>query len=332
MWGIHSDELSLDFVEDSVVAIGWELGDLQRFKGDLLALKARLVEEYPEAKPGAIPVWAGVLNKFAFVMEVGDIVVAPQKRDRTIAIGVISSDYRYEGPSTVHPHRRSVTWTRSGIPRSEFSQAALFEIGSALTLFQVKKHRTEFEAALAGVPNPSELAPSPDPEAADDQLPSADQIDQSTKDQLIFQLLRLDPARFEELTASLLRALGYKARATQYVGDGGVDVIAHRDPLGVEPPILKVQCKRTEQVIGAPPIQALKGTLGSAGEFGVFVTLGGFTTEALRLERSSHDIRLIGGDEFVQMLLENYEDLADEWRREFPLRSVYVYDSLTGSD
>ncbi|HMV73030.1 MAG TPA: hypothetical protein PKA87_01810 [Microthrixaceae bacterium] len=37
-------------------------------------------------------------------------------------------------------------------------------------------------------------------------------------------------------------------------GDG-VDDIAYRDPLGLEPPIIKVQCKRTLNTIGGPDVQ-----------------------------------------------------------------------------
>nr|WP_301335760.1 restriction endonuclease [Corynebacterium glutamicum] len=39
---------------------------------------------------------------------------------------------------------------------------------------------------------------------------------------------------FEELSADLLRAIGYQARLTQYSQDGGVNVIAHKDALGIE--------------------------------------------------------------------------------------------------
>ena len=55
---------------------------------------------------------------------------------------------------------------------------------------------------------------------------------------------------FEEFTADLLRTLGYQTRATPYSTDGGVDVIAHRDPLGLEPPIIKVSASTRQRVRG----------------------------------------------------------------------------------
>src|SRR5699024_3899100 len=58
-------------------------------------------------------------------------------------IGRIAGPYRYED-GTTHPHRRAVEGLVTDIPRTSFSQPALNEIGSALTLFQVRRHATEF--------------------------------------------------------------------------------------------------------------------------------------------------------------------------------------------
>ena len=82
----------------------------------------------------------------------------------------------------------------------------------------------------------------------------------------------------------MLQAIGYQARITAYSQDGGVDVIAYRDPLGVEPPLIKVQCKHMTGTIGAPDVQQLVGTR-SANELSVFVTLGSYSREALSIER-----------------------------------------------
>ena len=47
---------------------------------------------------------------------------------------------------------------------------------------------------------------------------------------------------FEALVAHLLECMGYTARVTQKSEDGGVDVIAHMDAFGFQPPFVKVQC------------------------------------------------------------------------------------------
>ena len=121
--------------------------------------------------------------------------------------------------------------------------------------------------------------------------------------------------------------MGYRTLVTPTSGDGGVDVIAHRDPLGLEPPIIKVQCKRTDQSIGAPDVQKLTGTLAPGGsELGLFVTLGAFSKEALNLGRNRQDLRLISGNDLVDLILEHDEQLGSEWKRLLPLRKVYLID------
>src|SRR5690349_10440636 len=83
-------------------------------------------------------------------MKVGDLVVYPSKLDRIVHIGTIASNYIYE-PNALGPNRRKVSWTRH-VPRADFSQTALFEIGSAITLFQIKNNAKEFISAYEGKP------------------------------------------------------------------------------------------------------------------------------------------------------------------------------------
>src|SRR5690606_27433813 len=71
-------------------------------------------------------------------------------------------------------------------------------------------------------------------------------------------------------TTIFLRAMRYEARLTRFSGDGGVDVIAHRDAFGAEPPLIKVQCKQTTSKIGGHDAQRLvsargNGALGTSG-------------------------------------------------------------------
>ena len=112
---------------------------------------------------------------------------------------------------------------------------------------------------------------------------------------------------------------------TPYVADGGVDVVAHKDPLGLEPPLLKVQCKHTAAVQSRPDVQRLIGTL-SVGELGLFVTMGSYSRDAVDLERVRQDLRLLTGQDVVEMSLQHYKDLPQKWRSRMPLREVYVVD------
>lgn len=130
---------------------------------------------------------------------------------------------------------------------------------------------------------------------------------------------------FEEFVAHLLECLGYTARVTAKSGDGGVDVIAHMDALGLQPPIIKVQCKRVTSPIGIAEVNQLLGTLGE-GEFGLFVCLGSYSRPAIELERNRSKLRLIDGEEFVELVLENYAKLLPRYRTLLPLKQIYVPD------
>ena len=73
---------------------------------------------------------------------------------------------------------------RTGLLRTAFSQGALYEIGSAVTLFRVRKHDQEFLAALEGrVRETVEIEPETeelDETAAAEDEPDAERITETT--------------------------------------------------------------------------------------------------------------------------------------------------------
>lgn len=331
IWGVHNDRSELDLVEGGFISIGWdELGDLSGAPVDREDLKRRLIAAYPQAKPGAIPVWAGVLARFMEEMQVGDFVVCPNKSDRTLSIGQVAGDYYSDPSALMHRNRRKVTWIRTGVPRAELPTSALHEIGSAVTLFRVKRHVADIMRLIDGSADGDEISDplhfEDETEVVEDE-PSAARVDAYTKDFVAEVLQHMDPYRFEHLVAGLLKALGYRAEVTQQSGDGGVDVIASRDMLRLSPPTIKVQCKRTSNPVGAPAVQALLGTLAQGGnELALFVTLGNYSNEALHIGRTRQDLRLLSGKELIDLVLEHYDNLDPEWQREIPLRRVYAVD------
>lgn len=334
MWGIHNDALGAELVEKGFISIGWEeIPDLRTIGDDRERLKDLVRRTYPNIKPGAVPVWAGVLYRFAFEMQVGDLVVAPYKPDSTINFGVVDGPYEYDAEARRHPHRHKVRWLKTGVARGLFPQEALYEIGSAVTLFQVKNHDDVFRQFLESASEETfERSPTPvatrtdDSTSTVDDVPNADRIEQHTRD-FIVRVLRqeLTDEEFEHFTADLLRAMGYQARVTPFSADGGVDVLAHKDPLGLEPPLIKVQCKHTTSSRGRPDVQQLIGTL-STGEVGLFVTLGSFSKDAIDLERERQTLRLYGGADITRLTLEHYDNLPSKWRELLPLRPVLVVD------
>jgi restriction system protein len=333
MWGVHNNQPQLDLVANKFIAIGWdELGDLGSIGDDKHTMQERVAATYPQTKPGAIPGAAGVLLKFGFRMQPGDLVVSPYKPDSTLNFGRITGSYYYDSSAELYRNRRPVEWLRTGVPRTEFTSAARHEVGSAMTLFEVKRHTQEFLDFIQGVAtsdSPSHAAADPE-QAADAaaEVPTAERIESDTRDFIIETLMtQLAGYEFEHFVAHLLKAMGYRARVTQASGDGGVDIVAHRDPLGIEPPIIKVQCKRTTSGMGGPQVQQLTGTLSPGGEErGLFVTLGAFSKDAQHAERTRQDLRLINGNELVDLIWEHYEKLAPRYKELLPMRSVYVAD------
>lgn len=331
LWGVHNDHPELELVEKGFVAVGWDdVGDLSQLDGTRDAFKAALRSAYADYKEGAVPVAAGVLFRFVHEMQLGDLVIYPHKPDSTLAFGRVTGGYRYAGDAEMHRNRREVQWLDHGVPRQVFSQPALYEIGSAVTLFTVKRHANEFleylDLAEPGQPTPPQ-APSDETEAAEDE-PNAARIEEWTRDYIIQALMgQLSGYDFEEFVAELLRAMGYEARVTRASGDGGIDVIAHRDPLGLEPPIIKVQCKRTLATQGGPQVQQLTGALAPGGnELGLFVTLGPFSNDARHIERTRQDLRLLSGPDLVDLIFEHYDRVSPSWQRLLPMRPVYVIE------
>lgn len=154
-WGLHNDRIpAAELVSGGFVSIGWDaIGDIREIGDDQTALKAALVESDREAKPGAIPVWAGVLRRFAFEMAEGDLVIAPSKQRPAFNIGRVAGPYEFHTEHPEHRHRRPVEWIVLDAPRTAFTQGALYELGSAMTLFKVTKHVDEFLRVIEnGVP------------------------------------------------------------------------------------------------------------------------------------------------------------------------------------
>lgn len=137
---------------------------------------------------------------------------------------------------------------------------------------------------------------------------------------------KMPPYDFQNLVAALLRAMDYYVLWIAPPGpDRGIDIIAHRDPLGTSSPRIKVQVKRqSDTKIGREGISSFVGTLGS-NDVGIYVAAGGFTTEAEREARSQEQRRLtlIDLDRLVALWIEYSPKLDDADRQRLPLKPIY---------
>lgn len=98
---------------------------------------------------------------------------------------------------------------------------------------------------------------------------------------------------------------------------------AHPDAFGFEAPRIKVQVKHRQSSAGGPDIRNLIGTLGE-GEKALFVSTGGFTSEAKIEARKNPRLALVDLDEFVSLLTENYHKMSSDFRAIIPLRRIWV--------
>lgn len=326
VWGIHTRDDML-FLKQSIIAIGWpELGDLSNIAPDRESFREKMIEAFPDAKKQSIATMNGQVYRFAHEVQKGDYVVYPSKADRMINIGIVVSDYFYfpELGDTKfdYVNRRKVKWLKH-IPRMSFSQGALYEAGSAMSLFMIKNYSDEYLSALD-----KDFKKIDDSSDTDDTTvaATAEDIIENTKDFVLKELSRqLKGYDLEEFMADLLRAMGYRTTVSPHGGDSGIDITAYKDEL---PPRILVQVKSGDSDIKETTIQSLKGAM-REGDYGLFVTLANYTKNAQKYLENTPIIRGINGTELVELILKYYDQLSEKYQKMIPLKMVYIPVSET---
>lgn len=316
LWGIHTQDDNL-FLKQGKIAIGWrEMGDLSTIDNNRDAFKARYQTVYPDAKKGSIPTGSGMLYRFCHEVQNGDYIIFPSKSDRMINIGEITGDYVYDASQPEYVQTRTVKWLKS-LPRTAFTQGALYEIGSAMSFFSVKNYADEFLSALEKGFKHTVSSVGEDPTVG----ATAEDIIESTKDFVLKELSRnLKGYALEEFVANLLQAMGYRTTVSPQGGDSGIDITAYKDEL---PPRILVQVKSQDSDIKETTIQSLKGAM-REGDYGLFVTLSNYTKNAKKYLENTPIIRGINGTELVDLILKYYDDLDEKYQKMIPLKMVYI--------
>lgn len=323
IWGIHAgSEAEADslFINKKVVAIGWsKVGDLSKYR-DRDEYKKKLQEEYKTMSVGAQRNTAGIFYRFVFEMQIGDLVIYPSKRNKQIYIGEILSEYKYQPESHEEwVNHRDILW-KGNYPRTHFSQQALYEIGSSLSLFQVRNYADEFLAALEGKP---ELKETEVEDETKELATITEDVETQTKDFVLKQLYKnYKGAALEIFIVHLLEKMGYHARQAPK-NNPSVDIIAHKDVFGFEDPLIKCQVKTEEGPIKLEPVEKLCSRV-SPNEYGLFIALSGYNDKVYRYAESQHNLRLIDGYELVDIILEYYDDLDTKYKNIIPLNKVFL--------
>jgi len=324
-WMVRAGEggyLIDEFDKTSHVAIGWR--EIKSFEeiNSLEEMREAVKLACPAMSPGALANSAAMAWKFRGVMKPGDKVLSYDPVAREYLLGTITGDYKYS-PGTIsdYPHVRAVNWLRR-VSRDLLPASSRNTLGSTLTIFQpgVEVLYDLEHAAQTPTNGPGAVVLEETEEEFEvirrDTLGRAHEF---IKD----RILKLSPDDMEELTAALLRAMGFRARVKPKGPDRGRDVEASPDGLGLTEPRIKAEVKHRKGAMGAPEIRSFIGGL-REGDRGMYLSTGGFTREArYEAERSSIPLTLVDLDGLAILVVEHYESFDLEGRSLVPLVRVY---------
>jgi restriction system protein len=304
------------FVKGGYVAIGWnDVKDLSKVKS-----KEELYPIYKKAYPEdtsniVIGQQVGQMARFLFDIQAGDYVITPDADTELLHIGVVEPSpvyfYGDDSDGCRFLHRRPVKWLPGTFKRSAFSVPFQNTIRSSLTVFWISQNAHFFD-----VIGKKELAPHAAKEAYDPYRAVLD------------QLLELNDKEFEILITHLLAALGFEgAEHTGKSGDGGVDATGELNVANLAKVKIFVQVKRYKlgTKIAAKDVKSLRQSIPSGGQ-GAFITTAEFQNAAgdVALEQGFPRIGLVNGRQLVDLLVEHWEDIPEDFKNKLGLKHGLV--------
>lgn len=310
-----------DFEEHGLIAIGFvEAGDPTCLSREELFAQTR---KEAGSRTGNI---AGQVDRFARVMKVGDLVAVPDGGTRELLCGRITGDFEFRVPPPIAHFRnvRKVEWLARR-DRDDLPDRILFTLGSLLTVFKPKQQEALRNFIEAGE-IPAEL-PEPAHEDVEESVAeSAADQEASNLELIAKRIAAVGPYETQELAAAILEALDCAAETSPPGADGGIDILACKDPLFLHPPIIKVQVKaRPDSKTGPDEIRQLNGLVDRTTDRAIFISTGGFTAAATR-EAEVMQIQLWDLNRLAALFLENYEYLPEHVADFVPLRRIWVLD------
>ncbi|MFF3036695.1 restriction endonuclease [Arthrobacter citreus] len=225
-------------------------------------------------------------------MDVDDTVVMPLKRTSEIAIGTIDSGYTYlDTPDPQLRHVRKVTWKVTDLARSRVKQDLLYSLGALSTVCQIQRNDAEqrLRSCMNGNSDPgarlgaiSSIAAPVAPmglalvEAQEEVADAPVDLARYAADSIASRLIEAYSGhKMEGLIADLLRSAGYVCTEHGEGTDDGIDIVAGKGILGLEPPRIIVQVKSQAAPVDSPTVSQLHGSLSIHGaDQGLLVAWG----------------------------------------------------------
>lgn len=319
-------------LEKGVVVIGWD--DLE----DLSAVTTRdqvreMLTATGYAAGNRLVNHAGQVFRFVHQIDVGDLVVLPAKRTRTLAVGRCAGGYEFrpDNPDGCR-HVRPVEWLLTEQPRSSLSQDLLHTLDDLHTVFRPKRNNAV--ARLAGFSRTGrypELRRSDDVSHEDgtDSVNEGSAVDmeQLATDRIEAHIAgKFKGHRLEWLVEAILKAEGYVTHLLPPGPDGGVDVLVGSGPLGFEAPKIAVQVKSGQTAVDAPTVRNLLGAVRNFGaDKALFVSSSGFNQGTRKLAQDQwFNLRTWNSGDPIRKITENYDRLPKEIQADLPLKQIWV--------
>lgn len=310
-----------DWIERGVIGIGWDFGGSDIAAMDREKIRAAYAAAHPSESKQKVAANVGQVYRFAHSMVQGSTIVMYDPAERLYHIGVISGPCRPVSESEGVTYTRTVEWGKTTL-RDELSSSSKNSLGGIQTIFAVSdKVMNDLEAA-ACKPACSDSSTDVDDNAANDEEALAATYDNGIE-LIKDRVNQLDWEDMERLVAGMLKAMGYCARVMPKGPDGGRDVVASPDALGLESPRIVAEVKHRKGAMGAPAVRSFIGGL-RAGDRGLYVSTGGFTKEArYEADRANVPVRLLDLDAFVRHYVDVYDKTDDDTRSILPLTRIW---------
>ena len=312
-----------DWLEHGVIGIGWDFDGADIAAMNREQIRAAYGLSHPGDSKGKVAAGVGQVYRFAHDMTTDSTVVMYDPESRLYHLGVITGPCVAVCDMDGLTYTRDVKWGETA-PRDVLSPSSKNSLGGIQTIFAVSD---EVMADLTNAARDKSVVASNDPAIDDNDATNDEETLAATYDNGI-ELIKdrvnqLDWEDMERLVAGLLKAMGYCARVMPKGPDGGRDVVASPDALGLESPRIVAEVNHRKGAMGAPAVRAFIGGL-RAGDRGLYVSTGGFTKEArYEADRANIPVRLLDLDAFVRHYVEIYDKTDDDTRSILPLTRIW---------
>lgn len=316
--GVYAQE----WLAHGLIGIGWNFDGADIANMTKEEIRAKYIDAHPGESKGKIGAAVTQVAKFAHDVVPGSQIVMYDPAARIYHLGKVTGPCVLCDDDAI-TYTRKVDWV-SQAPRDSLQESSKNSLGGISTIFSVSNAVME-DLHRAAHGKKKALALGQDAEDSDSD--ADDEARYATFDDGIERIkdrvMAIDPYDMEQLVAGLLRAMGYHATVTGKGGDGGRDVVASPDALGLESPRIVCEVKHRKGAIGAPLLRSFIGGL-RAADRGLYVSTGDFTKEArYEADRANVPVRLLNLDEFVRLYVSLYDKTDEDARAILPLVRIW---------